>query len=142
MAINGRKIMLMKGGVVVAAVTSHDVKTEADRLEIASATQGQWREFIAGRKSWEITANYLVLSADTIQGIIQIGQTFLLKSYDRANATNYVQGNAVLEQCRIKATRGFIVEGYFKFRGTQGLTAHTSPGDFNNDYNEDFNNYI
>lgn len=140
--MNGKKIMLMKDGIVVAAIISHEVRTEADRLEIAGSTQGQWREFIAGRKTWEVTANYMVVSSDMILGMLQTGQTFELKSYDKSDPTINVHGYAILEQCRIKAERGTLVHGNFKFRGTQDLTAAIPRGDFNNDYNNDFNNNL
>ena len=59
MAINGGDILLMKNGLDMMAVVSHDVESEADIIETASATQGQWREYMGGRKSWIITANTL-----------------------------------------------------------------------------------
>lgn len=141
MSITGNKIMLMKNGTVVAAVVTHDVQTEAELLEVASKTHGKWREYIAGRKNWEITAKCLVVSSLLNVEMLQTGQRFTLKSYEREDQTDNIQGRAILEQCRIKAARGALVQGYFKFRGTQSLTAFGIPGDFNFDFNDDFNNY-
>ena len=138
MAMNGNKIMLMKGGVAVAAVVTHDVQTEADRLEVAGSEQGRWREYVSGRKRWEVTANYLVVSSAMILSLIQTGQTFAMKSYDRDNELNNLHGQATLEQCRITATRGQLVKGYFKFCGSNDLWAQISRGDFNFDFNNDF----
>jgi hypothetical protein len=53
----------MQNGTDMMGVVANDVDNEADTIEIASATQGQWREYISGKKSWVITANTLVLSA-------------------------------------------------------------------------------
>jgi hypothetical protein len=129
----------MKNGLDMMAVVTHDVENEADTIEIASATQGQWREHIAGRKSWAITANTLVLSAGMSLGMLQVGQTFAMKSYQRDSMYNNVHGQAELQQCRIDATKGALVKGYFKFRGTQDLFAqNASNGDFNSDFNGDF----
>ena len=50
MAIKGGDILLMKNGLDMMAVVSHDVESEADSIETASATQGQWREYVGGRK--------------------------------------------------------------------------------------------
>jgi predicted secreted protein len=138
--MNGNKIMLMKDGVAVAAVVTHDVQTEADQLEVAGSGQGQWREYVAGRKRWEVTANYLVVSSAMILGLLQNGQTFAMKSYQRDSMYNNVHGQAELQQCRIDATKGALVNGYFKFRGTQDLWAQQqgTGGDFNSDFNSDF----
>jgi predicted secreted protein len=117
------------------------VQTEAELLEVACKTQGKWREYIAGRKNWEITAKCLVVSSLLNVEMLQTGQRFTLKSYEREDQTDNIQGRAILEQCRITASRGALVQGYFKFRGTQSLTAFGIPGDFNFDFNDDFNNY-
>lgn len=138
MAMNGNKIMLMKGGVAVAAVVTHDVQTEADRLEVAGTQQGQWREYVAGRKRWEISANYLVVSSGMILTMIHTGQTFAVKSYDRYNELNNVHGQATLQQCRITATRGKLVTGFFRFIGSEDLWYQMTHGDFNFDFNSDF----
>ena len=138
MAMNGNKIMLMKGGVAVAAVVTHDIETEADQLEVAGIGQGQWREYVSGRKRWEVTANYLVVSSAMILGLLQNGQTFAMKSYDRDNELNNLHGRATLQQCRITATRGKLVTGFFKFIGNQDLFAQISRGDYNIDFNGDF----
>lgn len=138
MAMNGNKIMLMKGGVAVAAVVTHDIETEADRLEVAGSGQGQWREYVSGRKRWEVTANYLVVSSAMILGLLQNGQTFAMKSYDRDNELNNLHGQATLEQCRITATKGKLVTGFFKFIGNQDLFAQASRGDYNIDFSSDF----
>ena len=131
----------MKNGTVVAAVVTHDVQTEAELLEVASNMQGKWREYIPVRKKWEITAKCLVVKSVSNVEMLQTGQRFTLKSYEREDQTDNIQGRAILEQCRITAARGALVQGYFKFRGTQSLTAFGIPGDFNFDFNDDFNNY-
>lgn len=130
----------MTNGTDMMAVVTHDVENEADTIEIASATQGQWREHIGGKKSWMITANTLVLSAGMSLGMLQVGQTFAMKSYDSDSVLRNVHGQAELQQCRIDATKGALVKGYFKFRGTQDLWAQQqgTGGDFNSDFNSDF----
>lgn len=135
--MNGNKIILLKAGVAVGALVSHEVQTEGDQIEVASNIDGQFREFIAGSKTWVMTASFLVLSTAALANTIQAGQTFTVKSCDRLDIDN-VHGTARLEQCRITATRGEIVQGYFKFKGIDYLFARTTIGDFNNDFNSDF----
>jgi hypothetical protein len=140
MALKGQDILLMTNGTDMMGVVAHDIQAEADTIEIANATQGQWRDFISGKKSWVITANTLVLSAGMSIGLLQVGQTFAMRSYDRDSTYNNVHGQAELQQCRIDATKGALVKGYFKFLGTQDLWAQQvgTGGDFNNDFNADF----
>ena len=139
MAIKGGDILIMRNGLDMMAVVSHDVESEADTIETASATQGQWREYMGGRKSWTITANTLILATGMSLALLQVGQTFAMKSYDADSILHNVHGQAELQQCRIDAQKGALVKGYFKFRGTQDLWAqNASNGDFNSDFNGDF----
>jgi len=94
---------------------------------------------VGGRKSWTITANTLILATGMSLALLQVGQTFAMKSYDADSVLRNVHGQAELQQCRIDAQKGALVKGYFKFRGTQDLWAqNTSNGDFNSDFNGDF----
>ena len=62
--MNGNNILIQhydtnsSSWVTFAAVKSQEVQTEARAIEIASATQQDWQEFVAGRKSWSINCNY------------------------------------------------------------------------------------
>lgn len=135
--MNGNNIILLKNGVAVGAVVSNDVQTDGEHIEVASNTDGGWREFLPSRKSWVMTATCLVLSSTIFANMIQAGQTFTMKTRDRQDRNN-VHGLAKLEECRITATRGQIVQGYFKFKGIDYLFARTTIGDFNSDFNSDF----
>ena len=105
--------MLSKDGVPVAAVVTHDVNTEAVSIEKASATQGQFREFVAGRKQFTIKAEWLMVSSAMMLGLLQTGQTFAVSSYDRQNERRNVHGIAKMEACNIQLTRGTLVHGQF-----------------------------
>lgn len=136
--MNGNKIILTKDGVAVGALVSHDVQTEGDTMEVAGATQGDYREFIPGRKTWVMTATCLVISSAIFANLLQAGNTFSLKSTDR-QLENNVHGRARLEECRITAHRGNLVQGFFRFKGIDYLFARTvMGGDYNNDFNSDF----
>lgn len=136
--MNGNAIILMKDGVAMGAVVSHDVQTTGEQLEVASATQGTYREYIPGRKSWVMTATCLVVSSAIFASMLTTGQTFTMKSCDRDEVSD-VHGRAKLDECKINATRGNVVQGYFRFTGIDYLFArNTGAGDFNNDFNNDF----
>lgn len=136
--MNGNKIILTKDGVAFGALVSHDVQTEGDTVEVAGATQGTYREFIPGRKTWVMTATCLVISSAIFANLLQAGNTFSLKSTDR-QLENNVHGLARLEESRITAHRGNLVQGFFRFKGIDYLFTRTvSSGDYNSDYNSDF----
>ena len=136
--MNGNRFILSMGGIVVAAVVAHNVETKAGSIEIAGKTQGQWREYIMGRRQWSINADWLMLSSDRMSSLLQNGQTFDISSYDRLNHRTNVHGTARLESCHIRMTVGSIVKGQFVLRGNGYLFAQMSHGDFNFDFNNDF----
>ena len=136
--MNGNKIILTKDGVAFGALVSHDVQTNGDTMEVAGATQGDWREFIPDRKTWVMTATCLVISSAIFANLLQAGNTFSLKSTDR-QLENNVHGIARLEESRITAQRGNLVQGFFRFKGIDYLFARTvMGGDYNSDFNSDF----
>jgi hypothetical protein len=136
--MNGNKIILTKNGVAVGALVSHDVQTECELIEVAGASQGTFREFIPGRKTWVMTATCLVVSSAFFANMLQAGNTFSMKSTDSQQECN-VHGRARLEEIRITAQRGNLVQGFFRFKGIDYLFARTvSNGDYNNDFNSDF----
>ena len=51
--------------MVLAAAKSCDISVKADTVEVSSATDGDWRHFLAGRKDWSVTTNHL-LKADSV----------------------------------------------------------------------------
>ena len=122
----------------MAGLVSHDVETEVATIELASATQGRYREFMSGRKSWTISSQCLMVTSAMMISLLQVGQTFAVSSYDRDSATANVHGQARLERCTIQMTYGKLVRGQFQFRGYGNLFAQITHGDFNFDFNSDF----
>ena len=124
--MNGNEIIVgtVSGGVftAIAAVKSHEVQTQCDTIEYASATDAEWKEFVAGKKEWTVTCNYLVLNDAecNIEDVLKVGTEVLLKVKDRSG--NYdVQGGAVVATCRQSFQRGGISNGSFQFKGTGEL---------------------
>jgi hypothetical protein len=136
--MNGNQFILSKDGVAVAAIVSHEAETQADQIEVASKTQGQYREYMAGRRHWQMTVDRLMVSSYMMLSLLQIGQTFTLSSYDREHANVNVHGEAKLERCNIVMAIGQLVRGFFLFRGNGDLFAQHSSGDFNFDFSNDF----
>lgn len=127
MAINGNQIILKKkvdnSWQPIGYIRSQEPETHADMMEKSSPDQGQWREFLAGRKDWKMTANWIVGVTSQIYWLLEVGELYQLRCIDRNNSSIYVEGYAYIEQCRVTMTRGNIIQGSFVFRGTGALTA-------------------
>lgn len=126
MAINGNQIILRKyvgsSWQTIGYIRSQEPETGADMQEVSSPDQGQWRQFLAGRKEWKMTANWIVGVTNQIYWLLEVGELYQLRCIDRDNSNVYVEGYAYVEQCKITMTRGSIVQGSFVFRGTGALT--------------------
>lgn len=126
MAINGNRIILKKKinneWVQVGYIVSQEPESSADMQEVSSPDQGQWRQFIAGRKQWSMTANWIMGLTSQLNTLLDVGDTFILRCEDRSDSSVYVEGEAILERVKITMTRGNIVKGSFVFRGNGALT--------------------
>ncbi len=101
------------------AVKSHDITTSADTIEKASATQKDWREYIAGRKGWSVNMSYLV-SVAKIQWELLVGDTFNVTIADR-NFNYRLTGTAILETAKQTYTVGNLAYGSFVLKGSGQL---------------------
>jgi len=132
MAKNGNNIIVYSGGTAIAGTRSSEVQSGSELIEVSSPTQGAWRQYIAGRKEWNVTVGFLVLSDSAlaisnktgIQDLLQVGNTFTLKIKERNAAdSDGVAGTAILKTCKITMTRGNLVQGSFQFTGNGTLSA-------------------
>lgn len=117
--IHGRNLIVSLGGRAVAGARSCDVNVSADDIEISTATQGQWRNFIAGRKEWSVTCNMLVQAVKT--NVAMVGQTVTLSFGVRGSSTDRVSGTAIIKSWRVTGTVGNLAQGVFSFRGSGPL---------------------
>lgn len=117
-------VVLTQNGTVVAGTTinSQEIRTECESMEKASATQQDWTECIAGRKSWSMTVNYLVLTSAKIKDLLYVGQMFGIIVKDRSNSANSVSGTALLTGVTNTATVGTLIKASFSFQGSGALT--------------------
>lgn len=75
MILHGEDIIITdnSGNTYVYAAKSCTVKVQADTIEVCSPTDGAWRTFIAGRKSWAVEVHHLVT---TVAGLLPtVGDT-------------------------------------------------------------------
>lgn len=122
MAFNGNNILVYRNGTAIAGSKSSELITSAGKIEISSATESMWREFIADRKEWSISLNYLVVGESGITDVLKAGNTYTIKIADR-NEDYILQGYALCTICKQTYTRGSLVQGSFQFQGTGELEA-------------------
>lgn len=121
--MNGNDIIIKLDGNVIAGTKSNEISTSCDTIEVSSATQGEWREFITGRKEWSVNANFLLAQISNVQSCLNIGTKYTLTvCKNGSGGTVYLTGDAILTTCKITATRGNILNGSFSFKGCGELS--------------------
>lgn len=118
--IHGRDLLVLNssGTAIVAGSTSCDIGKTCDTIEVSGPSSGSDKEYVAGRKGWTVTVNYLVTT--DVSSLGRVGDTVTLRVKVR-NANTYLQGNAIISECRITATRGNLCQGSFVFTGSGAL---------------------
>ena len=119
-------VILSQGGTALAStsIRSQDIQTSCATIEKASSTQQDWEEHIAGRKSWNLTVNYLVLSSAKVNDLLYVGQAFDVRM--NIGETTYLVGKAIMNQAKQTATIGNLTQGSFSLKGSGPLAAPTT----------------
>lgn len=119
-------VILSQGGTALAStsIRSQDIQTSCATIEKASSTQQDWEEHIAGRKSWNLTVNYLVLSSAKVNDLLYVGQTFDISM--NIGETTYLVGTAIMIQVKQTAIIGNLAQGSFSLKGSGPLAAPTT----------------
>ena len=120
MAINGNEIIIKKDGVAIASCKSCKVLINCDTIEKSSPMQGQWREYLAGRKEWSIQCSYLITAVSNIQDVLLVGSVVTIQLSDRTG-TNTLTGTAICMQAEGEYTRMNLAQGAYVFKGSGQL---------------------
>lgn len=132
MALLGNNLFIMIGSgaqaAIIAGTKTNEIQSGSDLIEISSSTNGQWREYLAGRKEWSFTTGFLLLQNTDVLKLLDIGTTYTISVASRtgSNTTTHLTGSAILKVCRIVATVGNLVQGSFQFVGTGALSIPVS----------------
>ena len=135
MALNGNIILVQLDGHIIDGTETTEIQVDSELIEIASATQGTYREYLTGRKPWQVTVNYLLKYATyqtmftypnaALTDALLVGNSYTLKFMNRASHYDMpitLKGTAILRTCKITATRGNLIQGTFTFVGNGALT--------------------
>lgn len=127
MAQNGNNIIVYQQSgndwVAIAATKSDEINVDAETIEIASATEQDWKRCVAGRKSWSLNVGWIVSEVADIRKVLTVGTRVKLRIGARTfAAASGLEGYAIVHTCKITMTRGNISNGSFSFVGDGGLT--------------------
>ena len=82
--IHGRNLIIMADGTAIAAARSCDVTMTSESIEISTPLSGVYKEYIAGRRGWNVTTNQLVTNA--VDSLKMAGKIVTLKFYVKKDA--------------------------------------------------------
>ena len=122
MAKLGKEIIVKKNGTAIAGVRTNEIQNSCDAIEACSPSSGVFKEYVAGRRDWQLSVGYLVVDDSDMLALLDVGNTYTLQFLDRENNGQGVQGSALLTVCTITAQESNIVKGSFVFKGTGALT--------------------
>jgi predicted secreted protein len=125
MAINGTNILIYLNGSPIAGSRSDDVQTDGDLIETASPTSGDWKTYLAGRKNWSLNISWLVTDISDINNLLLVNTTVTVRILGRG-ASLGLTGTAIVQKCKMSATRGSIANGALTLQGSGPLQAETA----------------
>ena len=107
-------------------IKSSDIKTQCQSMEKASATQQDWVELVAGRRSWHVTLNYLVLAKTQIKDLLLTGQMFDVTIRDKDSTAGCIlTGKALMTVVGQVASVGNLAQASFQLDGSGPLAEPT-----------------
>lgn len=122
MVILGRKLIITIDGVAIAGAKSCEIDIQSGDIEVASATQQDWREFIAGRKDWSVTCGHLIPATGTpLRSNASMVGTKVTLTMQTDLTDDTLTGQAIVRQWRAAGVEGSLANGSFSFRGSGPL---------------------
>lgn len=121
--IHGRNLIIKMGGTAIAGAKSCEINIQGDDIEIASASQGSWREFIAGRKEWSVSCGHLIPASGTpLKTNAQRVNSTVTLTVQSGQSGDTLTGTAIVKQWKASGAIGNLATGSFTFKGTGALS--------------------
>ena len=129
-------LVVMASGKAIAASKSCTIQESCETKEAGMKGSGQWKQYIAGRKSWTVETSFLVGNVTTIKSLLLQTGTKVTLSWKmrgegagtqsgaadaQGEGADTMTGTAIVTACKISGTRGSLVQGSFTFKGTGEL---------------------
>ena len=121
MIIHGNNVILASAttGVAFGAAKSCELDVQADTMETSTPSNGEWKTYLVGRKSWNMSLSHLVEGVKT--NAMTVGQVITVQ-FGIRGSDSVLQGTAIVENWKVTATRGNLAQGSFKLKGSGPLT--------------------
>ena len=121
--IHGRNLIIKVNGKAIAGARSCDINISGEEIEVASATQSKWREFITGREEWSVTCNHLLPASGTpLRSSADMVNTTVTIRMESGRYGDVLTGKAIVKSWRTTGTLGNLAQGTFSFRGSGPLS--------------------
>lgn len=121
--IHGRKLIIKVNGTAIAGAKSCEVNVSGEDIEVSGATQGTWREFIAGREEWSVSCGHLIPAVGTpLRTHAQMVNTVVTLTIESDMDGDVLTGQALVKQWKATGALGNLAQGAFTFKGTGPLT--------------------
>lgn len=126
MILHGRNINVKANGVIIARAKSCQLNVQCDMTEISSMTSGVWKQFLAGRKEWDVNVTTFVEVVKN--GYDLVGQTVTLEfgqvsPTSRAELTaDKLSGSAIVTMYGMSGEVKGLVTAQMQFKGNGPLT--------------------
>ena len=126
MAELGKNIIVTANNKVICGTKANSIQCGCETIEIADANDGSWVHRVAGRKSWSVTVNFLMVAASSgntavnIRSLLNVGTTYTLIIKSSASG-DQVTGSAILKSMDVQGAVGNLATGSWKFEGNGAL---------------------
>lgn len=128
MALNGNNIIVFVSSnngnswTAVAGTKTDEIQVDGEMIEVSSPTVSDWREFVAGRKTWSITTSWLLSGVGDVRKVLDVGTKVKIRIGARTLvAGTGLEGFAFVKTCKITAQKNSLAHGQFVFQGTGSL---------------------
>ena len=115
--ILGEKMIVKMNGTAIAAAKSCELTVSAEKLPVASGTDGKWEHCIAGRKKWSVSCKTLLTGIKTHVEMVGKIVTLIITTADNDTLT----GQALVEQWSGSGAVGSLASGSYSFSGNGSL---------------------
>ena len=93
---------------------------QQQKASLSATTRQQWEEVIAGRKSWNTSVSWLLLTEGALLRLLDTGLMVTVTIMTR-DASVKLQGQALITNCHLTLTEGNLAQGSFAMRGSGPL---------------------
>jgi predicted secreted protein len=131
MAELGNNIIVTADNKVICGTKANTIHSDCETIEIASASDSQWQHFIAGRKKWSVSVDFLLVASSSgnmsvsIGNLLSVGSVYTLIIKTRNGGG--VQGSAILKTMDLRGAVGSLATGSWKFEGNGPLEQYPTP---------------